>query len=249
MTVTYPDGSSESVSQYSSTDGATTTLTYTGGVSGYVKISFTATAQSVYVHNIAVKNYGTIATIGATGWATLSSDNILDFSSAIDNLTAAYIVTGATGTAITKTAIDAPIAACQGILLNGSGEVKIPGAATASFDASTNKMVAGTGAAVNYDSNDGYNYVLASNGGVAQFQHIVSETPATVPVGKAYLALKSNLAPWLSIIGDDDDTTDINVVRSETEEVKGVFYDLSGRHVENPTKGIFIVNGKKVLVK
>lgn len=69
------------------------------------------------------------------------------------------------------------------------------------------------------------------------------------PVGKAYLALKSNPAPWLSIIGDDDDTTDINVVRSETEEVKGVFYDLSGRHVENPTKGIFIVNGKKVVIK
>lgn len=29
----------------------------------------------------------------------------------------------------------------------------------------------------------------------------------------------------------------------------GVYYDLSGRRVENPTSGIYIVNGKKVLVK
>ena len=32
---------------------------------------------------------------------------------------------------------------------------------------------------------------------------------------------------------------------SETEE--GVIYDLSGRRVEKATKGIYIINGKKVL--
>ena len=36
-------------------------------------------------------------------------------------------------------------------------------------------------------------------------------------------------------------------VGSAVEE--GVYYDLSGRRVENPTTGIYIVNGKKVLVK
>lgn len=29
----------------------------------------------------------------------------------------------------------------------------------------------------------------------------------------------------------------------------GPFYDLQGRRVDNPTKGIYIVNGKKVIVK
>ncbi len=51
---------------------------------------------------------------------------------------------------------------------------------------------------------------------------------------------------------------DVNlVVTAETgvEEVKGesatvkCIYDLQGRKVENPTKGIYIINGKKVLVK
>ena len=33
----------------------------------------------------------------------------------------------------------------------------------------------------------------------------------------------------------------------EVEE--NIYYDLSGRRVENPVQGIYIVNGKKVLVK
>ena len=36
-------------------------------------------------------------------------------------------------------------------------------------------------------------------------------------------------------------------IGSAVEE--GVYYDLSGRRVENPTTGIYILNGKKVLVK
>ena len=35
----------------------------------------------------------------------------------------------------------------------------------------------------------------------------------------------------------------------DNESNSGVIYDLSGRRVENPVKGIYIVNGKKVLVK
>jgi hypothetical protein len=37
-------------------------------------------------------------------------------------------------------------------------------------------------------------------------------------------------------------------VKGENGEVKTV-YDLQGRKVENPTKGIYIVNGNKVVVK
>ena len=30
---------------------------------------------------------------------------------------------------------------------------------------------------------------------------------------------------------------------------KGVYYDLNGRVVENPTNGVYIINGKKVVIK
>ena len=42
--------------------------------------------------------------------------------------------------------------------------------------------------------------------------------------------------------------TGISEVKGESGEVKGIL-DLSGRRVENPTTGIYIVNGKKVIIK
>ncbi|MBO7272563.1 MAG: hypothetical protein J6U89_06785, partial [Bacteroidaceae bacterium] len=42
--------------------------------------------------------------------------------------------------------------------------------------------------------------------------------------------------------------TGIDEVKEQIAESKDVYYDLSGRAVENPTKGINIIDGKKVLV-
>ena len=44
------------------------------------------------------------------------------------------------------------------------------------------------------------------------------------------------------------DTTGINDVKTESSNVRTV-YDLQGRKVDNPTNGIYIVNGKKVFLK
>ena len=46
---------------------------------------------------------------------------------------------------------------------------------------------------------------------------------------------------------DFSGTTAIESIESEQDEA--VYYDLSGRRVENPAKGIYIVNGKKVYIK
>jgi hypothetical protein len=35
----------------------------------------------------------------------------------------------------------------------------------------------------------------------------------------------------------------------ETEDEKGFLYDLNGRRVEQPLKGLYIKNGKKYVVK
>jgi hypothetical protein len=45
------------------------------------------------------------------------------------------------------------------------------------------------------------------------------------------------------------DGTGIDEMKEQRAESKDVYYDLSGRAVENPTKGINIIDGKKVLVK
>lgn len=43
--------------------------------------------------------------------------------------------------------------------------------------------------------------------------------------------------------------TDIAGVRSKNEAVKGNIYNIAGQRISNATKGIYIVNGKKVVVK
>lgn len=47
---------------------------------------------------------------------------------------------------------------------------------------------------------------------------------------------------------DENGTTAIQDIES-TEPITGPFYDLQGRRVDNPTKGIYIVNGKKIIIK
>lgn len=47
----------------------------------------------------------------------------------------------------------------------------------------------------------------------------------------------------------DDDPTGISGVETNVEPVNEVIYDLQGRRVTNPSKGIYIINGKKVIIK
>ena len=51
-------------------------------------------------------------------------------------------------------------------------------------------------------------------------------------------------------LSDDGETpTGIESVPKSGEEADGILYDLQGRPVENPVRGIYIRNGKKVLVR
>ena len=42
--------------------------------------------------------------------------------------------------------------------------------------------------------------------------------------------------------------TGIEDINTENGNVKTI-YDLQGRRVENPTEGIYIINGKKIFIK
>jgi hypothetical protein len=46
----------------------------------------------------------------------------------------------------------------------------------------------------------------------------------------------------------EDGTTDINNMTINGQQ-PAVIYDLQGRRVNNPGKGLYIVNGKKVMLK
>ena len=67
---------------------------------------------------------------------------------------------------------------------------------------------------------------------------------------KAFLHIPStNIASFAFIgLGDDEGTTAIEDVNGENRNIKTI-YDLTGRKIETPDKGLYIINGKKVLVK
>ncbi|MBR5812849.1 MAG: hypothetical protein IKY37_00170, partial [Bacteroidaceae bacterium] len=55
-------------------------------------------------------------------------------------------------------------------------------------------------------------------------------------------------AAELWVLEDVKNETSVEEVVTESEEIKAI-YDLSGRKVTNPSNGIYIINGKKVLIK
>ena len=75
-------------------------------------------------------------------------------------------------------------------------------------------------------------------------------TDGTVKANKAYLQIPTSAArEMLTISFDDEETTGVAEVRSQIEDVRGDVYDLSGRRVAHPTKGLYITNGKKYVIR
>ena len=197
-------------------------------------------------------------TIGATGWSTFSNANALDFAHATPSNPAsadlkAYMITGAAGTSITKSAAldDAP--GSTGLLINGTaGETyTIPVLASSSTSTTGNLMKpCVTATTVNYDDNAGFNYVLMNNSGTPEFQKIVNGTysSANVGAGKAYLALTSDPGSRaLSLF--DDETTGVASVGKAKTTTNCEFYNLAGQRVAQPLKGLYIVNGRKIVIR
>lgn len=123
-------------------------------------------------------------------------------------------------------------------------------AVTGASDAGTNLLRQGTGGSIG--PNDNY-YILTLKNGVVVFAQTKSSS-ALVPTDKAYLDLSSvsgARARTISLsFGDNGNgTTAINGIEENAEMENTVIYDLRGQRVDKPTKGLYIINGKKVMIK
>ena len=65
---------------------------------------------------------------------------------------------------------------------------------------------------------------------------------------RAYSAYAMSIAGARDFYAFDTDVTAINKVEAKKVE-NGVFYNLAGQQVSQPAKGLYIVNGKKVIIK
>lgn len=69
-----------------------------------------------------------------------------------------------------------------------------------------------------------------------------------VAANKAYMVVPDSSAAREGFAFDEDSTTGISNV-NVNENVNGSVFDLQGRKVSTPGKGLYIVNGKKVVIK
>ena len=65
--------------------------------------------------------------------------------------------------------------------------------------------------------------------------------------GKVYVEAPSSSAREYLDFVFDNEATAIETVK--TNKVDGQYYNLAGQRVANPTKGLYIVNGNKVIIK
>ena len=92
-------------------------------------------------------------------------------------------------------------------------------------------------------STDVYNYIL-------QGGEFKKASTGYLKANRAYLSTSYTAAgarDYMEIVFEDDDVTAIETVKAQ--KMDGQYYNLNGQKVQNPTKGLYIVNGKKVVIK
>lgn len=155
----------------------------------------------------------------------------------------AYYVS-AKGTEATMTAIEAEaIPANQGVILtseSGEAATMVPAAGETAATISGNQLGHSAGAAKTLTAGEGY---ILGNGteGTAFYPC----KAGSLPINKAYLLGNGESAIAMNF---GNAVTGINTIAAPAS-AKAPIFDLSGRRVVKATKGLYIQNGKKVIVK
>lgn len=165
------------------------------------------------------------------------------FATIIPEGVKAYYVS-AKGTEATMTAIDAQaIPANQGVILtseSGDAATMVPAAGETAATITGNQLGHSAGAAKTLTAGEGY---ILGNGteGIAFYPC----KDGSLPSNKAYLLGNGESA---IVMNFGNAVTGINTIAAPAS-AKAPIFDLSGRRVVKATKGLYIQNGKKFIVK
>ena len=174
------------------------------------------------------------ATVTSAGWGTYVTKNAVEFRSG----TKAFIVSVADDSEAVLDEVTS-VPANTAILLKGEGTYTMDIVASSSTIVSGNCLKVADGT-TNYNGK----YVLANGkNGIGFYLWKGGKLNA----GKVYM--EPNSASSREFIGFfDDETTGITEMKDEKLNTKDVF-NLNGMRVAQPQKGLYIVNGKKVVLK
>ena len=213
-------------------DGTCANLELTDGKPFKAPADFTATSASYTT---------TINTTAKAG--TLC----LPFAATIPGEVTAWTLNYTAGKeAVKATEVTTTIPANTPVLLNGNGSADFTGSSVDIDADATNVSGALTGV-FNATTVPENSYVLQNGTNGIGFYKVTSDNIVANPF-RAYLTADGLGAPSLHIIfPEDGDVTGIESVKAA--EAKGEFFNLAGQRVAQPAKGLYIVNGKKVIFK
>ena len=217
----------------------TATYTYTGTDA---TIDIVVGSDISYLSSVAVTYPKTMTYVDVTtdaGYRTFASSSALDFSTPIEGLTA-YRATVGTDKRVSFTAIDGPVPAGEGMLIKAAeGRYYIPVAAGTPAD--IDNALVGVTTATEVEA--GTFVLLKSDLGVGFHK---TTSAFTVGANTAYLPA-SVVNEARTFIGFEDATAIEGV--AATKENGAEVYNLQGQRVTKAQKGLYIVNGKKMVIK
>ena len=190
-----------------------------------------------------------VAIAYSDGLATYTPSVALDFTNAKNIV--AYKATAAADGVVSLTKVE-QVAAGEGVLIysmtKGATSEEIPVAAE-TVEKSADNMFVGTLTDIDVlatEEGDAVRYILNDGAEGLGFYRANNQK---VGAGKAYLSVPAASAAKISFFSLDGTVTAIEGVEAEAADGDKVYYNLSGQRVENPAKGLYIVNGKKVIIK
>lgn len=228
-------------------------VTYIGDEAfGYCSGLTTVTLNSnpyIGYYTFDIDGYGTTPAVtmnltanaaGGAYWMTFYNDN---YSFEADPNTQVFKAE-LSGTTITLHEVtDKIVDAGTAVVLKSTGNPVMTLTTSASGDSQANSLE-GVDNPEGQD-NDGYFYVLNNGSKGVGFYKLADGKK--LGYGKAFLWYTGgSTAP--SFLGFGDVTAIEGIAKSQEPTANGQYYDLQGRHMAQPQKGLYIVNGKKVII-
>lgn len=176
-------------------------------------------------------------TITEAEWATYVAEDDVTFPEGVT----AYVPTTISTTSVGLTQVTQAMKG-EAVIVNGAeGTYQLAYAEAAISEKNAgNQFVISDGTV-----SDGSQYVLSNkNQGIVGFYKV--KAGVTIPTGKPYLVIENAAKDFVPFGGGE--ATGIETIDNEQLTI-GEAYDLQGRKVQKLSKGIFIQNGRKVVVK
>lgn len=204
----------------------------------YIKWIYTEKVSgNVALGNIKVRA-GESVTVTSAGYAAIVTKNNVSFS---NSEVTAYIVTATATNEATLTEVEEAPAGTPLIVKADEGTYVLTVKDVVTKDVTDNLLKASDGSVT---GNGSTIFALGNKDGVGFY---VVGNGVTVPAGKPYLEIGgTGVKGFLAFnFGTPTAISDLNAQQAE----RGTIYNLAGQRVNKAVKGIFIQNGKKVVVK